>query len=119
MPSGYHAHARADGAAIRFRADALDLQPVVSRTRIIAEERGRLVHVDYGDINVSIVVEVAEGRAAAGARFLHRRPAYRGNIRKAAVAEVLIQNLSLFEGDMQLARVTFKQRKILYKNLGN
>jgi len=53
MLAGDDADARANGAAVGFCAYALDFEPVVFRAAIIAQERGRLVHVDNGDVDVA------------------------------------------------------------------
>src|ERR1700676_434939 len=64
-----HSHASANGAAIGRGTDALDLQPVVPRAAIIAQQRGSLVHVNHCDVHISVVVEVAECSPSAAVRL--------------------------------------------------
>src|SRR6266850_1884537 len=99
--------ARADGAAVGFCAYALDFEPVVFGAGIIAQERRRLVHVDDGDVDVSVVVEIAEGGASAAVRLSDGGPARRADVDKTSLAEIFVQNLSLFEGDVEPASVDF------------
>src|ERR1700731_2584607 len=73
MLASNHSHASANGAAIGSGADAFDLQPVVSRSAIIAQQRGGLIHVDNRDIHVSVVVEVPECGASAAVRLSYVR----------------------------------------------
>src|SRR3982074_2885167 len=87
MLAGNHSHASANGAAIGLGTDALDLQPVVLRAAVIAEQRGRLIHVDHCDVHIAVVVEIAEGSPAAAVRLSHARSGAGGNIHKAPVAE--------------------------------
>src|SRR5437667_1915929 len=90
MPAGNNSHTRANGAAIGLGADAFDLKPGVFRTGVIAEKRRRLVHVYYRNVDVSVIVEIAEGSTAARPRFCYRWSSARTNIDKAPVAEVLV-----------------------------
>src|SRR6266550_3288734 len=100
MLAGNHAHASANGAAIGLGTDALDLQPVVPGAAIIAEQRGRFVHVNHCDVHVSVVVEVAERSTPAAVRLSDARSGARGDISKASVAEVLVDSLCLLECDV-------------------
>src|SRR6266700_407130 len=100
MLAGNHSHECAKGAAIGLGTEALDLQPIVFRVAIIAKQRGRLIHINHGHINVSVVVKVAEGRPAAAVRLSYTRSGARCNIFKASVAQVLVYILCLLESDM-------------------
>ena len=55
---------------LRLHADQLHLEPVPRRgpRKIVAQQRGRLIQVHDEDVDVAIVVEVAESAAAAGMR---------------------------------------------------
>src|SRR5882762_4227500 len=106
---GDYTDARADGAAVGFCTYALDFEPAVFGARIIAQERGRLVHVDNGDVDVSVVVEIAEGGASAAVGLSDGGPARGANVDEATLAEILVQDLSLFEGDVEPAGVDFRE----------
>src|SRR5882762_8680903 len=109
MFGGDYTDARANGAAVGFCAYALDFEPVVFGARIIAQERRRLVHVDDGDVDVSVVVEIAEGGASAAAGLSDGGPACRADVDETPLAEILVQDLSLFEGDVEPAGVDFRE----------
>src|SRR6266849_4887302 len=100
-----HAHASANRASIRLGANALDLEPVILCVAIIAKKRRRLVHVNNDNVDVPIVVEVAECRSSARARFSYRQAGVGSDINKAPVAEILVHNLSLFKSEVQLLGV--------------
>ena len=59
--------------ALRFEVDSVEqhLQPVAGARDVVAQERRRLVHVHHQDVDVAVVVEVAEGTAAARVRRGH------------------------------------------------
>src|SRR5450432_449264 len=61
-----HGYSRADGASIAFGAHQLDLDPMVGPGHIVAKQGWRLVHVHDEDIDVAVIVEIAEGTAPAG-----------------------------------------------------
>src|SRR5438552_12811212 len=107
MPSGDDSHPCTNGAAIGLGTNAFDLQPVVFRATIIAKERRRLVHINDGDVHVAVVVEVPEGGPTAAVRLSYSQPGARGNIYKAASPEVLVNNLSLLEGNVYPPGVYF------------
>src|SRR5882762_4903262 len=100
-----YADARANGAAVGFCAYALDFEPVVFGAAIVAEERGRPVHVDDGDVDVSVVVEIAERGASAAVRLNEGGPACGADVDETPLAKILVQNLSLLEGDVKSAGV--------------
>ncbi len=68
-----HRDPRADGAAVGFDARQLDLEPVVAAGHVVAQERRRLILIDDQDVDVAIVIEIAEGTAAAGVRGFDAR----------------------------------------------
>ena len=105
MFAGDYADARADGAAIGFCAYTLDFEPVIFGAAIVAQERRRLVHVDNGDVDVSIVVEIAEGGASAAVGLSHGGPACGADVDETTLAEIFVQDLSLLEGDVEPAGI--------------
>src|ERR1700730_3295749 len=107
MLSGYDADAGADSAAIRLRANALYLEPAIFRRGVVAKQRRCLVHVDHHNVHIAIVVEVAECRSSARARFIENGTAIRGDIGKVAIPQVAVENFPLFECEMQLLGVHF------------
>src|ERR1035438_1048661 len=66
-------HASADCIAIRTRANEKNLQPVVRIAAIVAEELGRSAVIAYQNVEVAVVVEIADGRAPADRRHLEVR----------------------------------------------
>src|SRR5579863_6184582 len=63
----------ADAVAVRLRADQKDLQPVIRIPSIVSQQLRRLAAVVHEDVEISIVVEVADGSAPAHARQLKIR----------------------------------------------
>ena len=64
-------HARADRASVRLRADQLHFDPMarlVALPHVVTEEGWRLIHVHDEYVDIAVVVEIAEGAAAAGMR---------------------------------------------------
>src|SRR5882757_2025959 len=109
MFGGDYTDARADGAEVGFCAYALDFKPVVFGAAIVAEERGRLVHVDDGDVDVSVVVKIAEGGASAAVGLSDSGPARRADVDETPLAKISVQDLSLLEGDVEPAGVDFRE----------
>ena len=60
--------ASSDCAAVRLHALQLNLEPVLLAVQIVSQQRWRLVHVDDQHVDVAVIVEVAEGAAAAAVR---------------------------------------------------
>ena len=63
-------HLRADRAAVRRDADQQHLEPVIGRrARSLRSSDGGSFMIDDQDVDVAIVIEIAERHAAAGVRF--------------------------------------------------
>src|ERR1035437_2130936 len=107
MSAGNHTHTGANRASVRLGPNAFHLQPIVLRGAVISQKRGWLVHVYDHDVNVSVIIEVSECRSAAGARLIQRGAAIGGDVGKASVPKVPVDNLSLLEGEVQFLRVHF------------
>ena len=90
------ADARADGAAIGLScrpARAPSTTPPVGEVEPVQVRR--VVHVVHHDVDVAVVVEVAERGASARARRRHRRAQTLGHVLESAVAQVAIDHLAL------------------------
>ena len=83
--------ARSDGAAIRLGADALYLDPVVVEFRIAADELRRSVDGVDDEIDVAIVVEIAEGATAGRIRDRDSRAAILRDLAKSSVVGVSVE----------------------------
>src|ERR1700691_5122853 len=70
FPAIAHDNSRSNGAAVGLLSDEFDLEPVVSRRRVVSQQGRRLVHIHDDDVEVSIVVEIPE--CTAPARMLGR-----------------------------------------------
>src|SRR5207302_8097565 len=89
------AQARADAAAIGFRADCPHFYPIISSSRIAAQKLGIIVHrVDY-HVDITVVVKISESAATGGDRLGDARPVLHRDILEAAVSQVSIQQLAL------------------------
>src|SRR5260370_12464763 len=86
---------RADTGAIRFHSDGLHLQPIRLGGLIAAEKLRHVVNAVDQHIDVAIVVEIAEGAAAAGYFFENPRSAIHRYICELAISQISIQDLAL------------------------
>ena len=98
LPAG-HFYASPDGRAVRACAYALDHDPVVLVSAIVAQQRGRPVQVIDDHIHVAVIVEIPEGTAASDVLSPNGRPSFRGHVFETPVPKVAIQNLRLLVGD--------------------
>src|SRR6266849_10913793 len=98
----------ADAAAIGFRADGFDFDPIVAGARIAAQKLGKIVDGVDDDIEVAVVVEVAEGAPARGDRRGDARPGVVGNIIEAPVAQILVKQLALRVAGFGLELLDFR-----------
>src|SRR6266566_9546884 len=89
------AEARANGAAVGLYADQLDLQPIVLRREIAAEKLRIIVDGVDDDVEVAVIVEIAEGGAARSNGNGDAGAGLAGNIGEAAVAEIFVEQLLL------------------------
>ena len=89
-------NARAEHVASRSRANQPQPQPVVTLIDAVDEETHGAGAVADEDIGVAVVVDVAEGRAAAGLDELKCLPGARGHIFEPA-ADVAQEQLLLPE----------------------
>src|SRR6185437_5166242 len=96
-------------ASVRLRSDALDLQPIVLALGVVAEEGRTLVDVDDDHINVAVVVEVSEGRASTAAGEVQIWAAICRDIDELARSLVLVDDLALFVGEVEVFGVNFRK----------
>src|SRR2546425_7120298 len=89
------AEARADGAAVGLHADQLDLEPIVLRREIAAEKLGIIVDGIDDDVEVAVIVEIAEGAAARGDGNGDAGAGLGGDVGETAVAEIFVEQLLL------------------------
>src|SRR6267378_5750119 len=65
----YAFDACADAAAIGFRANGLDFDPIVGGARVAPQKLGKIVNGVDDDVEIAVVIKVAEGTAARGDRL--------------------------------------------------
>src|SRR5207245_1141665 len=85
--------ARADAAAIGFRADGFDFDPVVGGAGIATQQLRKIVDGIDDDVEVAVIVEVAEGASARGDRRGNSGASVIGNIFEAPVAQIFVEQL--------------------------
>src|SRR5580692_8083741 len=61
-----HEDAGSDGAAIGLGADEFYFEPVIVAADVVAEERRNFAHVDNENVEIAVVIEIAESTSAAG-----------------------------------------------------
>src|SRR5215467_8383095 len=88
-------HSRPDRRAVRFQADALNLQPAVVQRAVAAQQLGNIVDAIDDHVEIAFVVEVADGQAAAGDSFQNAGTGVERYVAKGAVAQVAVKNLAL------------------------
>src|SRR5262245_36787377 len=92
---GFNLDPRANAVTVRFRADEFDRNPVVIRRRIRPQQNRKIVdRVDH-DVDVAIVVEIAERASATGSRFDKRPADLLGDVFERALTLVLIEDFAL------------------------
>ena len=101
-------HPCPDGGAVRLGADALDQDRVLPVPAIVAQQGRRTIQVVDDDVDVAVVVEIADGAAASEIRRRHGRPRARRHVDEAAVAGVAIEQVRLPVGEVQLAPVQLR-----------
>src|SRR3954469_18585779 len=100
-------HAGADCASVRLRANTFHLQPVVFRRAVISQQRRRFVHIDDDYVDVAIIIEVPESRTAAGARLRDDGASLGGDVGKASVPQISVENLPLLKREVELPAIDF------------
>src|SRR5262245_30003958 len=109
-PAGVHAHAGADGVAIRARTGEHELEPVV-RAALVAEQLGRLVVVAQDEVELAVAVEVGDRQPAAVLDAVGGVD--EGHVRERAVAVVPEQDVALVAVQAVLADVEESARLLL------
>src|SRR5205823_6119715 len=72
--AGCEPYPRAHSIAVRLRSNQQNLQPVVRIASIVAKELRRLTAVADQNVQVAIVVKIADGRSPAHSRRQKSRP---------------------------------------------
>ena len=65
MLSGHDANARTNRRPVALGSDQFHLDPIVVIPTVIAQQRGNLIHIVHDNVDVAIVVVIAEGASAA------------------------------------------------------
>src|SRR5882762_868560 len=87
--------ARADAAAIGFCADGFNFDPIVAGARVAAKELRVIVDGVDDDVEIAVVVEIAEGAAARGDGDGDARAGVIGNVAKVYIAQIFVEQLAL------------------------
>src|ERR1035437_198624 len=62
-------HLGANRTAVGGNPDQQDLQPVIGPANVIAQQRRRLVEIHHQDVDVAVVIEIAESHSPAAMRL--------------------------------------------------
>src|SRR5207249_1605899 len=87
--------ARADAAAIRFCADGFDFDPIVAGAGIAAQKLRKIVDGVDEQVEIAVVVEVAESAATSGDGNRDAGTGVVRNVGEASVAEIFVEQLAL------------------------
>ena len=96
-------HPGTDRGPVRSRADTLDQQPIVPASAFVAQQRRRTVQIVDDDVDVPVVVDIAERAAASEIWRGDGGSRRRGHVGEAAVPQVAVQQFRLAVGEVQLA----------------
>ena len=106
--AGRAVDARADAAFVGFCPYGFDRDPVVVERAVAAEQLRNVVDGIDHDIQCSVVIEVADGHAAAGDFFEDAGAEAVRHFLKSAVAEVAIGDLALLVAGLREALADFR-----------
>jgi hypothetical protein len=83
---------RPNGAAVALNSLKTDLDPMVAGRSVVAQQRRRFIDVHDQDIHIAIVVEVAEGNAAAAVAGDDTGTSFRTQLSEGALASIAKQD---------------------------
>src|SRR6516165_10233013 len=81
-------NASPNGASIGFHTFEFHLQPVRLSTNVVAQKRGRLVHIHDQNVYIAIVVKVAEGAPSTAVHCRHPRTGSLDQFFEALIAQI-------------------------------
>src|SRR5881628_170463 len=99
--AGHQGDAGADGAAVAAGADQAEADPVPGVAAVVAQQARGLVDVVYDDVEVAVVVQVSEGRAAGAVELLERRVVLGLDLAESPPSVVVEQLVPLLPGGPQ------------------
>src|SRR5437868_11058902 len=91
----YASDARPDAAPVRLGSDRPHFDPVVRKIGIAAQQLRVIIYRIHNDIDIAIVIEISESRAARGARVGDPRSRPEGNVCEMAIVQILVKQLPL------------------------
>src|SRR5947208_3613929 len=94
MTSHDDRHLGSNAITVGLDSDSSNGQRIVPSATSVEEEGGRIILIVYHDVHLAIIVEVADGHAAAGPHQLQSGPDAARKIFKGAVPVVLIEQTS-------------------------
>ena len=90
--SGHAASACPDSATIRFRANELQRDPIVSTRTLALKEERQVINRVNDDIDGAIIVKVTESGTAAHQLLREGRACPVGDIFELAIAQIVVQD---------------------------
>src|SRR2546423_614375 len=96
-----YSDACADRTAIRASSRALDHEPIIPVSTVVAKEGWPSIEIVYHDVDITIIVQVAKGAAAADGTGLNSGSSFCRNVFKTAVSKVLVQQTWLLVVQVQ------------------
>ena len=70
-------HPRSNRAAVGFHSFEFHLDPVLFSLDVISQQGWRFIHIDDEDVEISVIIEISEGAAAARVSIGHAWPGLR------------------------------------------
>src|SRR5215467_8368544 len=108
MPPSDDTDPSAYATAVGANSKRFDHQPTVLVATVVSKQAGSIVHIVDEDIQVTIVVEVAEGNSSRRACQLDCGTGSRRNVFEPAVAEIAIKNLWLSKRSIHSGSFDFR-----------
>src|SRR5262245_46694211 len=68
-PAAADADLGSDRAARRFRSHQMQANPVMAGVLVVAQQCGRLTHIHDENIDIAVIIDIAESSATAGMFF--------------------------------------------------
>src|SRR5260221_10367448 len=96
---------RSDRLQVPAGADQTEPDPVPGVAAVVAQQARRLVDIVDEDVDVAVVVEVADGAAARAVPLFEGRTRFAGRLAVAAVPLVVEQLVMLLPGSPEIVAV--------------
>src|SRR5262249_1000598 len=110
--AGHNFDPRSDAVTLTFDSNGLDQYRIISVAAVIAKQLWRSIKISYNDVDIAVVVEVAESDATAHPFFHQRCAALRSHFREGSVVAIPVKQLVLPVGAHLRVNVTVCYKEV-------